>query len=202
MAVVSVRADEDDELVRRYTWFREEAQNALNYFPLRGADVVVNSPALWQSARAHFLLMDAYKTDHFTGDRAEDAKIAATTALAIVTFKPFRVKDPNNVISHWAARANELFAVRLAGPILNSGLPELGEGDRMAWLLNFLATVKACSIDSYFDDVCSGRLSRTYEIELDQGGPNSPSDLSNLNILMLVYHILWRPANMPAPVSA
>lgn len=194
MALVRVRTDTDDELVRRYVWFREEAELAADYFPLRSADVALNRGALWQSARAHFLLMDAYKADHFIGARAEDAKIAATTALAIVTFKPFRVKDPENVVSRWAARANELFAVRLAGPILNSGLPELAEGDRMAWLLNFLATVRARSLDRYVGDVTSMRMSEAYEIELDNGSHKMPTDLSNLNVLMLIYHLLWRPA--------
>lgn len=191
--MVACRDDLDDELVRRYAWFREEAERALLYFPLRTADVTLSNAALWQAARAHFLIMDAYKADHFSGDRTEDAKIAAVTTMAILALKPFRTLDPNNVISPWAARANELFAVRLSGPILNSGLPELAESDRMAWLFNFLAEVRVLSIITFIEDIASGRLQPAYEIKLSEKSEDGRSDLGQLSALMLLYHLLWRP---------
>jgi hypothetical protein len=193
LAFVLVRADDDEELLRRYRWFREEAEHALNYFPLRAANVTLSAPALWHAVKAHFLIIDAYKADHFIGERTEDAKIAAATGLAIVTFKPFRVRDPANVISPWAARANEFFSIRLAGPILNSGLPELSESDRMAWLLNFLCELKIESLQPLLRDAAASAQKESYQVDLAARSPDGRSDLRQLEILMLIYHVLWRP---------
>ena len=159
---------------------------------LPSSDVVLRAGRIPLFVDGYFILNHAYKKwriqeEHLT----QHEKIAALTAMAIMTFRPFR--PASELASTRAqAKANEIYALTCASSVLGASLRVNvdAESNLMARIIDVVAQGHSQTLESFVQDknLQISRDVQTYDLEILE------ADKLVLNSLVSIFELLPKRA--------
>ena len=151
--------------------------------PLDNGEVFIRVDELWRVAEGYFLLSEAFKAVRLKpGRRTEPAKIAAMMAMAVMTFRPMRPGNPDDVRFPETDKANQLLAVAIGCEVLGISIDWLLL-DQLKRLLRAMDLADAPSLAEYVADARLDNIKTVYDVPIEQ-------DFARIDNFTLLFELL------------
>ncbi len=151
--------------------------------------VILRTAHIDLSIRGYFILSECFKKWRIKDSHnTEPAKIAALTACAIASFRPFRPLHLQNADTTVEARCNEMFAAYAASAIVGTNLDFTSPGWKDFWfrVFDILETWDGETLEPYRVDV-NHSIGRPLEVYFRT---MHGRDQNSLNSLICIFELL------------